>query len=101
MRLFLTAERFDAAQAMRYGLIHRIASSDGLEAAVEEEIEAISLGGPIAVGEAKRLIRKVSRLTEDEAFRYAEETISRLFTSAEAAEGMAAFAGKRRPGWAG
>ena len=99
MRLFLTGERFDAAQAVRYGLVHRAVAADALISSVEEEIEMIARGGPVAVGEAKRLVRTVARLGEDEAFAYAEEKIAKLFASEEAAEGMAAFAEKRPPGW--
>jgi hypothetical protein len=36
----------------------------------------------------------------DQAFAYAEAKIADLFASAEAAEGMAAFLGKRKPTWA-
>jgi methylglutaconyl-CoA hydratase len=100
MRLFLTGRRFDAREALGYGLLHRVVPADGLEAAVEEEIDAIAQGGPVAVAEAKRLVRAVARLSMDEAFSYAEAKIAELFASAEAAEGMAAFAQKRKPGWA-
>ena len=100
MRLFLTGARFDAAQAMEHGLVHRVVAPDALAAAVQEDVDAIALGGPNAIGEAKRLIRTVSRLPMDEAFAYAEEKIAMLFASQEAAEGMMAFAGKRRPPWA-
>ena len=99
MRLFLTGERFAAARALEYGLLHRVVPPDGLEAAVGEEIDAIAKGGPIAIREAKRLVRTVARLPEDEAFAYAEARIAELFASEEAAEGMAAFVGKRPPRW--
>lgn len=100
MRLFLTGRRFDAHEALGYGLLHRVVPAGGLAAAVAEEIDAIAQGGPRAVLEAKRLVRTVSRLPMDEAFAYAERTIAKLFESAEAAEGMAAFAQKRKPSWA-
>ncbi len=100
MRLFLTGERFDAAQAVEHGLVHRAVPADTLVSAVQEEVDLISLGGPVAVTEAKRLVRTVARLPMDEAFAYAEARIAELFASAEAAEGMAAFAAKRRPKWA-
>jgi methylglutaconyl-CoA hydratase len=100
MRLFLTGRRFDAREALDYGLLHRVVPADGLEAAVEEEIDTIAQGGPVAVAEAKRLVRTVARLSMDEAFSYAEAKIAELFASAEAAEGMAAFAQKRKPSWA-
>jgi len=99
MRLFLTGRRFDAREALGLGLLHRVVPADGLEAAVQEEVDAIAQGGPIAVAEAKRLVRTVSRLPMDEAFAYAEAKIAELFASPEAAEGMAAFAQKRKPGW--
>jgi methylglutaconyl-CoA hydratase len=100
MRLFLTGSRFSAAQALEYGLLHRVVAPADLAAAVEEEIEAICHGGPIAVAEAKRLVRTVARLPMEEGFRYAERKIAELFASEEAAEGMAAFLGKRKPAWA-
>jgi methylglutaconyl-CoA hydratase len=99
MRLFLTGERFSAARAVEYGLLHRAVAGDDLESAIREEIEAIAKGGPIAVREAKRLVRTVARLPEDEAFAYAEAKIAELFASEEAAEGMAAFVAKRPPRW--
>lgn len=100
MRLFLTGERFDARRAEQYGLVHRVVPAGELEQAVDAEVHAIAQGGPIAVGEAKRLIRTVERLPEDEAFAFAEKKIAELFASEEAKEGMRAFAEKRPPRWA-
>ena len=99
MRLFLTGERFLAPRALEYGLLHRVVAAEELANAVQEEVDAIALGGPIAIAEAKKLIRTVSRLPMDEAFAYAEQKINALFRSDEAAEGMAAFVAKRKPGW--
>ncbi len=100
MRLFLTGARFDARAAAEYGLVHTVVAADGLVAAAEEQVRAIAAGGPIAVAEAKRLIRTVSRLPMDQGFAYAEKKIAELFASEEAAEGMMAFAQKRKPRWA-
>ena len=100
MRLFLTGARFTAAEARDYGLLHRVVAPADLAIAVQEEVDAIALGGPNAVAEAKRLIRTVARLPMDEGFAYAEAKIAELFAAPEAAEGMMAFATKRRPNWA-
>jgi methylglutaconyl-CoA hydratase len=100
MRLFLTGDRFDAAQALQYGLLHRVVSPDALVAAVDEEIALLAKGGPNALREAKKLVRTVAALPEDEAFHYAARKIADLFAGDEAAEGMKAFAEKRPPGWA-
>jgi methylglutaconyl-CoA hydratase len=100
MRLFLTGERFDAAKALEYGILHRVVPAGELAAAVQADVDQIVLGGAIAIGGAKKLGRTVARLPMDEAFAYAEERIAELFASDEAAEGMSAFAGKRKPRWA-
>jgi methylglutaconyl-CoA hydratase len=100
MRLFLTGERFDAVRALGYGLLHRVVKPEELAATVQAEVDAIALGGPVAIMEAKRLVRTVGRLPMDEAFTYAEEKIAALFASAEAAEGMRAFVMKEKPEWA-
>ncbi len=100
MRLFLTGARFGAREAAGYGLVHRVVPADGLVSAADEFAGAIGQGGPIAVAEAKRLIRTVSRSSMDDGFAYAEEKIAALFASAEAAEGMMAFVQKRKPSWA-
>jgi methylglutaconyl-CoA hydratase len=100
MRLFLTGETFGAAQARDYGLLHRVVPAAELTAAVGKEIEAIALGGPNAVREAKRLVRTIPRLSMADGFAYAQEKIAELFASPEAAEGMTAFAARRKPRWA-
>jgi methylglutaconyl-CoA hydratase len=100
MRLFLTGERFTADRALEYGLVHAVVPADSLEDAVDAEVDLICRGGPIAIREAKQLVRAVARLPEAEAFQYAEDRIGKLFASEEAAEGMAAFAKKRPPRWA-
>ena len=99
MKLFLTGERFDAAQAVDMGFIHRAVSGDQLEAAVQEEIDMIRLGGPIAVAEAKKLVRRVSVLSREDAFAETAPWSAGLFASEEGAEGMAAFREKRKPSW--
>jgi len=100
MWLFLTGERFSAARAVQLGLIHRAVPAADLDAAVDEAIGMVSLGGPNAIREAKQLVRRVPQLSMDEAFRYTTAKITELFASPEAAEGMQAFMEKRRPKWA-
>jgi len=99
MRLFLTGERFSAVEALGYGLVHRVVEDCDLESAVRAEIDAIAKGAPNAVAAAKRLVREIPRLAPDDAYAAAKEKIAELFASAEAAEGLAAFAQKRPPSW--
>ncbi len=99
MKLFLTGERFTGAQAVEMGFAHRAVPAGGLADTVQEEIDAINLGGPIAVQEAKKLVRRVSQLSIEEGFAETGPWSRSLFESEEGQEGMAAFREKRRPDW--
>ena len=99
MKLFLTGERFSGAQAVTYGLVHLAVPRAAFDAAVQAEIDMLRLGGPIALAESKRLVRRVPQLPRAEAFKETGEWSARMFRSAEGAEGMAAFREKRPPAW--
>jgi methylglutaconyl-CoA hydratase len=99
MKLFLTGERFDGDQAVAMGLAHRAVSEDDLHSAVQEEIDMINLGGPIAVQECKKLVRRVPQLSLADGFKETAEWSARMFRSEEGAEGMASFREKRKPSW--
>jgi methylglutaconyl-CoA hydratase len=99
-RYFLTAERFDAAEALRIGLVHRVVEDAELDAAVAAMLDELLKGGPRAHAAAKDLIASVSnrpidqRVLEDTAAR-----IARIRVSPEGKEGIAAFLEKRAAGW--
>jgi methylglutaconyl-CoA hydratase len=99
MKLFVTGERFTGQQAVDMGFAHRAVPADQLVAAVEEEIDMINQGGPIAVVECKKLVREVSKLGIADGFALTGEWSGRMFRSEEAAEGMAAFREKRKAAW--
>ena len=99
MKLFLTGERFTGKQAVNMGFAHRAVKAEELTGVVQEEIDAINLGGPIAVQECKKLVRRVRELNIRDGFNETGEWSKRLFQSEEGAEGMAAFREKRKPTW--
>lgn len=99
MKLFITGERFSGAQAVNMGFAHRAVASDSLNQAVQEEIDMINLGGPLAVQTCKALVNRVPSWSPEEAFDAASEWSVATFQSDEAAEGMAAFREKRSPSW--
>lgn len=99
-RLFLTAERFDAATALQLGLVHRVVEPAALDAARDETIKQLLTGSPAAQAAAKELIRRVAFAPNDEALR--RDTAARIAearASADGKEGVAAFLEKRKPGW--
>ena len=99
MKLFLTGERFTGSQAVDMGFAHRAVTADELATAVQEEIDAINLGGPIAVQEAKKLVRRVSGPAIEAGFAETGPWSRSLFESDEGQEGISAFREKRQPNW--
>ncbi len=98
-RYFLTAEVFSAARAREIGLVHEVVPADRLDAAVQELAGAVRNNGPLAVAEAKALIRAVASMDREDALRRSVETIARVRTSPEGQEGLRAFLDKRPPSW--
>jgi len=99
-RYFLTAERFDAMEARRIGLVHEVVNVDALDAAVATMTAHLLKGGPQALAAAKKLIVDVSRRPMDDAL--SAETARRIAAirvEAEGQEGLAAFFDKRPPAW--
>jgi len=97
--LFLTGERFTAAQAAEMGLVNAVAPADQLDAAVAAKIKLLLTGGPAALAAAKNLIREIGQRSLDENGPYTAEEIARLRMSDEGQEGMNAFLKKRKPRW--
>jgi methylglutaconyl-CoA hydratase len=100
MEAFLRGNRFPASQAAALGLINRAVPADELDAAVEEVLADLRKGGPKALGFAKSLVYKVPGMDPKQAFDWTSRLSAELFSGDEAKEGMAAFLGKRKPGWA-
>jgi methylglutaconyl-CoA hydratase len=90
-RYFVTGERFDAATALRIGLISEVA--DDLDGTVDRVVGELLSAGPQAARWAKRLVRE--RPDGPETARW----ISERRTSDEGQEGLAAFLEKRKPSW--
>ena len=91
-RYFLTGERFDAAAALRIGLVHEVVPADELDHCVERIVAEILSAGPEAVRAAKRLVLDAPLDGEETALRIAERR-----TSAEGQEGLSAFLERREP----
>jgi methylglutaconyl-CoA hydratase len=96
---FVTGMRFDAKRAYEVGLVQSVVQSTELDAALERYVEAISLGAPGAVREAKRLVRDVLGRPPAETRDLTIERIARARTGEEGQEGMRAFLEKRKPRW--
>jgi methylglutaconyl-CoA hydratase len=100
MEAFLRGHRFPASRAAELGLISRAVPADELDAAIEEVLADLRLGGPNALGFAKRLVYEVPAMDQKEAFAWTSDLSQRLFKGEEAAAGMKAFLKREKPPWA-
>jgi len=99
-RWFLTGEVFKAEDAHRIGLVHATAPAQSLETVVDHQCDLIRKAGPLAVKEAKALVRRIAHAADAQALDSANaELIAHLRVSAEGQEGLGAFLDKRKPAW--
>jgi methylglutaconyl-CoA hydratase len=100
-RYFLTAEKFDAGEAFRIGLVHNIAPPDELDSTINELLGTLMLTSAEAVTAAKRLVRELAfRPIDDALVADTAERIAAIRQSADGREGIASFLEKRKPRWA-
>jgi methylglutaconyl-CoA hydratase len=92
-RYFLTGERFDAATALRIGLVHEVTAD--LDAGVGAIVAELRSAGPEAARHAKKLV-----LEQPDGLG-TERRIAQRRTSEEGQEGLRAFLERRPPRWTG
>ena len=99
-RYFVTAERFDAAQAHHLGLLHEVVEPEVLDATVDLLVQAIVANGPLAVRAGKRLISEVAGQPLNAALRdHTARHIADIRASEEGRAGLHAFLNKTVPAW--
>lgn len=94
----LLAEPFDAAEALRLGLVQRVVEDEALDAAMGEIVDALLRNAPGALAAIKRL----PDIVEGEPSRVRTATAALLaerLASDEAQEGLGAFLEKRPAAW--
>ena len=95
--IFFTGRRLDAAEALRIGLVNRIAEPAGLPALLAEYTTAITTGAPLTIKAGKRIIQEVLKLNADFDVEMSRRLILDCFESEDYAEGRKAFMEKRKP----
>ena len=98
-RYFLTAEVFDAAEALRIGMLSILTQK--LDETIDALVRHLLAGAPEAMAKIKDLIRAVANCPVNAAL-VAEtaKRIAEIRVSPEGREGIAAFLEKRKPSWA-
>jgi len=99
-RYFLTAERFDAAEALRIGFVHAVVGAEQLDDKVGEITTALLHTSPNAVQECKALLHEVAGKDIDSALiTRTVQGIAIIRASDEGKEGVQSFLQKRKPSW--
>ena len=99
-RYCLSAERFDAAEALRIGFVHEVVTAELLDERVDAVAQALVNASPAAVRACKRLLQDVAQREIDAALiAQTVEAIADVRASAEGREGVQAFLQKRQPSW--
>ncbi|OIJ96614.1 enoyl-CoA hydratase family protein [Streptomyces colonosanans] len=96
-RYYLTGERFDAAEAVRTGLL--TAADDDVDAVLAPVLDGLRRASPQGLAETKRLLTATVLETFDRDAAGLTALSARLFSSPQAREGMTAFLERRDPAW--
>lgn len=99
-RYFQTAERFDAAEAKRIGLLHEVVGAEALDSAAEGLVGEILKNAPESLRACKTLIRETAGPVTKELREETAGRIAAIRATDEGREGIAAFFEKRKPSWA-
>ena len=98
-RLFITGERFSSEHAKEIGLIDYIVTYEEMDEKIDEIIKEIKTSAPLAIGEAKNLLKIYQEMGINEYKEYTVHKIAELRVSKEGQEGTSAFLEKRKPSW--
>ncbi len=96
-RFLLTGATFDAATAERAGLVTE--AVDDVEAALDVLLDALRLGSPQGLAATKSLTTRRVRAALEADGEAVQRLSVQLFASAQAREGIAAWAQRRPPSW--
>jgi methylglutaconyl-CoA hydratase len=99
--LFLRANRLNAAEAWRLGLVDERCPASALDAVLEERLGELALGAASAHRATKALLSRLAPLPDDAERRLTAEAIARQRVSDDGQEGLRAFLEKRPPAWIG
>ena len=101
MELILTGRMIKAEEALQYGILNFVFTSEELEEKTIELANTIASKSSYAVERAKRSVKAVAEMSLEKGLKYEQELFIECFKSDDGKEGIEAFIDKRKPNFKG
>jgi enoyl-CoA hydratase len=101
LEMMLTGRKLDAAEALACGLVNRVVPPADLEHATKALAFELADRSPAAMSLGLHAFYRSQDMEFEPQLRYLQAELGRVLALEDAAEGIAAFLGKRKPVWKG
>lgn len=101
LELLMTGDMIDAAKALEWGLVNRVAPAGKLHEETMALAEKLAAKSPLAVQMGKQAYYGMADLEYGKALAYTNELFAALCMTEDAPEGIDAFLNRREPAWKG
>ena len=101
MKLVLTGDLVDAAEARDIGLVEDVHGDGEFDDAVRDLAASMAAHSPLALERGKDAVKAAGRMDLDAGIEYEAELFAGLFATADKDEGIDAFLEDRDPDWQG
>lgn len=101
LEMILTGRILQAGEALEYGIVSKVVTSERLVDEAVELANAIASKGPVAVRLAKDAVLNGSSMSMMEGLRYENRLAALVFGTRDKREGLTAFLEKRKPDFTG
>ena len=99
LEMLMTGAFIDAATALQWGLVNRVAAPDQLDAAVHELADLLLSKPPAVLAAGKKFFYQQLDMDIEPAYKLASRVITDNMLGPDALEGVGAFIEKRKPNW--
>jgi enoyl-CoA hydratase len=101
LEMMLTGRKLDAQEALAMGLVTRVVAATELEAETMKLAGELAHRSPAAIALGLHAFYRSQDMEFEHQLRYLQTELGRVLALEDAAEGIAAFLGKRAPVWKG